>query len=265
MPETYACVPANFDPAAHLDPHLIEYADCARYLLDTVFRKWTTYHARPTDPVPLKADRLRAYFNPDYRMFPLVRDSLVARGVLECDYRYEVGGKCYGYRLAEPFRTRHVRVELTRKPLVRKIARDRRIAWEGVSDPVHLHLRDHLARLEIAPEAHEVARDLDLARKRDLGNHRNAASRIADRDFHFAVCDYGRVHTNASNLSSRLRPYLRYEGEPLVQLDVRNSQPLMLCLVLNDLMAGKPKSQVREVAKAKNYIDLKRLQMMSRP
>ena len=98
-------------PATHLDPHLIEYADCARYLLNTVFRKWTTYHARPTDLVPLKADRLRAYFNPDYRMFPLVRDSLVARGVLECDYRYEVGGKCYGYRLAEPFRTRHVRVK----------------------------------------------------------------------------------------------------------------------------------------------------------
>ncbi|MDB5352688.1 MAG: hypothetical protein JWN86_3935 [Planctomycetota bacterium] len=135
MPETYACVPVNFDPATHLDPHLIDYADCARILLDTVFRKWTTHHARPTDPVPLKADRLRAYSNPDYRMFPLVRDSLVERGVLECDYRHEVGGKCYGYRLAEPFRTRHVRVKLTRKPLVRKIARDRRVAWEGSATP----------------------------------------------------------------------------------------------------------------------------------
>ncbi|MDB5352687.1 MAG: hypothetical protein JWN86_3934 [Planctomycetota bacterium] len=30
----------------------------------------------------------------------------------------------------------------------------------------------------------------------------------------------------------------------------------MLCLVLNDLMAGKPISQVREVARARDYLEL---------
>ena len=44
---------------------------------------------------------------------------------------------------------------------------------------------------------------------------------------------YGRVHTVLTNLPSDLRQYLRLDGSPLVNLDIANSQPMFLGLVLH--------------------------------
>ena len=45
--------------------------------------------------------------------------------------------------------------------------------------------------------------------------------------------DYGRVHTNLTNLKSDLRQFLCLDGSPLVNLDIANSQPMFLGLLLN--------------------------------
>jgi hypothetical protein len=66
-----------------------------------------------------------------------------------------------------------------------------------------------------------------------------AVAMLRDRDVFFHVCDYGRVHTNLTNLKSGLRQFLSFEGRPLVNLDVRNSQPLLFSLLLRDHYAGR--------------------------
>src|SRR5262249_39217503 len=55
---------------------------------------------------------------------------------------------------------------------------------------------------------------------------------IRDGEFFFHVCAYGRVHTNLTNLNSGLRGFLSYRGTPLVNLDIRNSQPLVFAILL---------------------------------
>ena len=65
--------------------------------------------------------------------------------------------------------------------------------------------------------------------------------RIADRDF-FTIPDrFGRFHSNLTNLKSSLRPHLRYHDSPLVNLDISNSQPMIFCLLLVNLLSGDGK------------------------
>lgn len=45
---------------------------------------------------------------------------------------------------------------------------------------------------------------------------------------------YGRVHTNLTSLSRQFRPFLSVQGKPLRTVDIRNSQPFFLNLVLDN-------------------------------
>jgi len=57
-----------------------------------------------------------------------------------------------------------------------------------------------------------------------------AINRFEEKDYYISRDDYGRVHSNLTNFPRILRPYLYFEGcnEPLYQLDLSNSQPLLL-------------------------------------
>jgi len=48
-----------------------------------------------------------------------------------------------------------------------------------------------------------------------------------------------RVHTNLTNLKADFRKFLRYEGKVLVELDIRNSQPLIASILIKDYWIQK--------------------------
>ena len=63
--------------------------------------------------------------------------------------------------------------------------------------------------------------------------------RIVQGDF-FTVADrFSRFHTNLTNLKASLRPFLRYRGSHLVNLDLANSQPMIFCLLLVNLLSNE--------------------------
>ena len=65
--------------------------------------------------------------------------------------------------------------------------------------------------------------------------------RIAEGDF-FSIPDrYGRFHSNLTNLKTTLRPFLRYRDSDLVNLDIANSQPMIFCLLLVNLLSNNGK------------------------
>ena len=65
--------------------------------------------------------------------------------------------------------------------------------------------------------------------------------RIAEGDF-FSIPDrYGRFHSNLTNLKKTLRPFLRYRDSELVNLDIANSQPMVFCLLLINLLSNNGK------------------------
>ena len=58
---------------------------------------------------------------------------------------------------------------------------------------------------------------------------------IAGKDFRSKPCRFGRYHTNISCFRRVLRPFLRIDGQPLVEVDVSACQPLCLAVLLHDI------------------------------
>ncbi|MEZ6131195.1 MAG: hypothetical protein R3C59_21180 [Planctomycetaceae bacterium] len=61
---------------------------------------------------------------------------------------------------------------------------------------------------------------------------------IVFKDFRSKPCRYGRYHTNISCFRKVLRPFLRIDGQPLVEVDVSACQPLCLAVLLHDIRSA---------------------------
>jgi hypothetical protein len=153
---------------------------------------------------------------------------LIDERIWECDGKWVVGEKAMWYRLMD----QHAKGSTVRAPIVKSRSAARIMRLEGKSIdrtdwlPVHFALQRWLRELEI-----DYAQALDWV-DRQTGRReffaRLAVEAISDRNFRLKVCQFGRVHSNVSNLASTLRRCLRWRGEPLVEIDVRNTQPLLI-------------------------------------
>lgn len=219
-------VPENFDPEvlpADLKPH----ADSARYILHRII--WGQVMKRRTinNYVALKFDYLREVI-PDRIIAPLKR-ALIAANVIECDDYYIEGQKSLGYRLGLSYwKVRIIRVAVSDEATATKIRVVRRAKIKKVRLDVHRWLRSQFKRLEL---------DLPLALSLLSGHHRFElikipVEQIADNESDFSVCRYGRVHSSLTRCSSQIRPAMHVSGESLISLDVANSQPLFLSLLV---------------------------------
>ena len=220
-------VPANFNPEAVLPEHLRHHADSARYILHRIIWGRVLKRTLPDGFVCLKWDYLRAVV-PDRVLKPL-KQVLIDAEVIECDGRYIEGRKSYGYRLCSPYReARIVRTAVTNRYTAERIQEKRRAENKKVRLDVHRHLRSQFQRLQI---------DLPSALS-GPGGHRDyeivklPAEQIAAREFSFSVCRYGRLHTDLTRAAKVIRNALRVEGQPLVGIDIKNSQPLFFALLL---------------------------------
>jgi hypothetical protein len=62
-----------------------------------------------------------------------------------------------------------------------------------------------------------------------------SATRIINEDIYYIRDNTsGRFHSNVTNLAKGLRPYLRVKGQPLVNADVKNSQPYLSTIILTN-------------------------------
>jgi hypothetical protein len=58
--------------------------------------------------------------------------------------------------------------------------------------------------------------------------------KFAKQEFYYGLDDnVGRFHTNLTNIKKELRNYITYNGEKLVNVDIKNSQPLFSTLLLD--------------------------------
>lgn len=226
-PPTHVYVPATFDPKVHLPDNLQRYGDCARYFLHRII--WGRVQRRLTldEFVPIKFDYLRGVI-PDRVIKPL-KEALLHSAVVECDNHYIDGEKSLGYRLRSPHVTaRIVLTCLNDGVTAEKVRANRQAEFKRVRLDVHKYLRGHYRRLEI-----DLPLALDLL-KGDPNYEVNKIppQQIAAKEWSFSVCRYGRVHTDLTRCPREVRPALRMGGEPLVGIDVANSQPLFLALLL---------------------------------
>jgi len=79
---------------------------------------------------------------------------------------------------------------------------------------------------------------------------------IIERDIFFKVDKKGnRAHTNLTNLASDLRQFIRYKGKKIAQVDLRNSQPFLLNLLIKNKIDWSNEAQVSEYKQFKQITE----------
>ena len=228
-------VPDSFDPDVHLPEELRHLADYARYLLHRI-NVGRVHLRRGNCLVYLKRDYL-VEFIPTER-FTAIRDALVEAEVIHVRKFCVRGEMSFGYRLLYPHNQGFSLYQPTTKRLIDKIMRWRKRESDTLRHPVHRELRRFVKALTID----ELAA-LGSVHGTPFQRSAQAAmiQRIKDGDF-FTIPDrYGRFHSNITNLKKTLRPFLRYRESKLVNLDIANSQPMIFCLLLVNLLSNSGK------------------------
>ncbi|HEV2292412.1 MAG TPA: hypothetical protein VGR35_01070 [Tepidisphaeraceae bacterium] len=236
-------VPKNFDAEAVLarayakleKPRKVPPTHAARanYFCDLLLNKATYLRDKSKAANPFVS--LKVEYLQEDGVLDEVRQALITEGVVELDPKYVVGEHSMGYRLMPEFRqpVPPRRVEYTAGRIYKLFRASRERDRRHFSD-VHRYLESWLKKVTI---------DLDGATRAILMTPRFAEKSRADlllrncamidaKDIYTSVCRYGRLHGSAGALAREPREYIRIAGQPLVGIDVRNSQPLLLGLVI---------------------------------
>lgn len=110
---------------------------------------------------------------------------------------------------------------------LKRVRIDEKAAMQFVSD----NQRDKFSWLSSLSEVPVIAKQL----VEDRLHAEASIQAIASKDFRSTPCRFGRYHTNISCIRKVLRPFLRIDGQPLVEVDVSACQPLCLAVLLHDI------------------------------
>jgi hypothetical protein len=161
------------------------------------------------------------------------KDTLFAWNVIETDGKYSASpyrSKSLGYQLTpEANESDAVQYSLQTDSARKRFHRRRiEISKRRYSDPLHQQLWESLSDVKIDRKR----ADREIAGLRAKGKCVIGACAARDsiemEHFRLTQCDYGRIHTNITNLNSELRKSLTYDGESLAEADIKCSQPTLI-------------------------------------
>lgn len=219
------------------------------YLIDTITEASELEDLDDTGGfVNLKADRLQK-FNKQYKKY---LEYLIGR-VIRRNY-YIPGKKSYGYYLSY----RYPDAGLTHIPIKDFIARKNvkkehaeKIKKSGVKGKKYKYLTKWFNK-NLSINGEEAIKKVDelypnIKYGSIGGKRRGKPSRTTKRykalvsiakfekqEFYYSVdSNIGRFHSNIANIKKELRDFITYKDQKLVNIDIKNSQPLFSQLLLN--------------------------------
>lgn len=167
---------------------------------------------------------------------------LLQHGIWETDNWYVKSEKSKGYRFTQTYQTRVRSIEITKHTLIKGLMTEGN--WERNMSQKYRALKNSFDELQFDYAAAECW--LQENYKRDLAAGVPAATpkfnaslvnimRLKEKDYYFRVDPKaGRLHTNLTSLKSDLRGWLSWQGKPLVSIDLRCAQPLLLTALLKE-------------------------------
>jgi hypothetical protein len=222
------------------------------HILDTICYLMEYVDLKEEDQwVHLNAKRLQT-FNQKYNLYlKYLKDA----GIIDINPRYKVGEESRGYRIrpeyydGEPIEIPLRAGDLKVKGKVKRLFKEKTEAQKLYTDS-HTHLTkwfnekltiDRIGAIQevnrlwpkieqVGPVRGELKPDKKNGRFKAL----RAIEKLANGEFYYKVDDnIGRFHSNLTNIKKELRKYIRYDGQILVNLDIKNSQPMLSCILLN--------------------------------
>lgn len=175
--------------------------------------------------------------------YKTVLNNLIQFKIIETDNHYIVKEKSRGYKLLKPFSdSKHRAVELKDRNILQRIAKYRETTLNIIPfGTEYKMLFDNLYKVEI--DSKNAIRYVKKHFSNDikkLNSYLISIKFIQDKNFHWTVDPTSnRVHTDISTLFRNIRKYLRYHGQPLVNVDICNSQPFLFNILIRNFIKEK--------------------------
>lgn len=184
------------------------------------------------DFIPLQMKLLKKLVSYDYAHVFL--NNLVNAGILRCDNYYVRGLKAKGYKVTEEFTNeKYYVIECEDTKLKRKVTKrladtknkvfEESFGYGYVTNCMEdLKVSQNACNSFIKGNIKEVEKTTSYEMMTDMFSQKFAK-----------VDDKGkRLHNNLTNFATPLRKFLTYKGRQLIQVDIKNSQPLFLYLLM---------------------------------
>lgn len=269
-------IPSNLDIENHLEkfhPHEIDSfcLDKLKYIIGLISSIPSNNKLLKLNQgfVPVHAATLQNNIK-DYRVY---LDYLLRTNILQTDHFYIEKSKSRGYRFAEEYNT-ILKPESVQKYTIRKLIsentnprlRKRNSKYSYLSKWFNPDLQiDVSAAYDYLADQFRINKNntSDYQARRKYIINRLSVDRLANQDYYFLKdTNVGRLHTNLTNLKSPIRNFISYAGNPLVSVDIRNSQPFLCNTFVNAnfyLFSGEPKNQPLFIENNQYFISISEL------
>lgn len=211
--------------------------------------------------VNLQSQILKNYLGD--RFYKKILENLSDSGIIEVNDSYEVGSHSKSYRLTEKYKAAGFEsVEFVGKKADKYLKKYNKYISENLkqsgNSELMLHLLNNVKKISI--DFVEAKKNVER-----LYNTGVVTSPFAKccQEYYIDSIAYanvfftesaktGRVYHTIANCNRTIRPYLYYQGEMLVQVDIANSQPVIFCALLRDYVEMKGYT-LKYNNKANNY------------
>ena len=178
---------------------------------------------------------------------------MVENNILKRTPNYIVGERSYAFQFTDKYVTNWVPSVITKPSLVKDITiKSRGRIKEGyLYTNLKSFFNDKLTIDKVAYEFVELAYNKDTKvdgtiRAMDKKNRRLRAIKNIETSSYYHSKDTtgGRFHTNITGMKRELRNYLKYDGKPLVSIDLKASQPYLIAAMMNKKFYSQTRSDL---------------------
>jgi hypothetical protein len=162
---------------------------------------------------------------------------LIELGIIERSGQYIPGSTSYKYNFASDYQSKYLSFVLDNAKLIRRIEK----VYNYLKKQPNKLIRNHseqirfLNKLTIEAGYKEYLDSNYSADTEQFNLIAASATRIINKDITYSVDKTsGRFHSNLTNMAKGLRPFVRINGEPLINIDIKNSQPYLSTIILTN-------------------------------
>lgn len=161
---------------------------------------------------------------------------LISLNIIQRSPYYIPGSKCYKYNFSKEYESKFISIPLKNPKLTTRIEQAQKEFIHQAQKAVRgqSEQTSFLKLLEIDTKYTKYLDTKELSTEQ-YNYILGSATRILNNDIFYSIdSTSGRFHSNLTNMPKELRPYLRVKNEPLINIDVKNSQPYLSTIILTN-------------------------------
>lgn len=225
--------------------------DKISYILDVIYRGRFNKKGRTADDyIPLSSRILIKIIGNNYSEFIkwLITNRVIELLVDTNNKKFKIGKRSKSYRFTAKYRYGQFKsVEIQDSTIIKNI-QDFQKENEALWQPEHHYIFECLKNVEYDSTNALKYIETTISNPSQLESyyyHHNVFSNEHNQFYQTVKLKSGRVYNNLTNLPKKLRKFLSYQGKPLVELDISNSQPFLLAVLSKQYIENTTHSSIQ--------------------